>query len=52
MSRPLGIVDLAVGTGHGACWGEDPIELLPWADLAQLRQVRPGVGRGLQTRSK
>ncbi len=35
---------LLVDTGHVACWGEDPIELLPWADHVQLRQA----GRGRQ----
>jgi sugar phosphate isomerase/epimerase len=33
---------LLVDTGHVACWGEDPVELLPWADHVQLRQARPG----------
>lgn len=39
---------LAVDTGHVACWGEDPIELLPWADVVQLRQARPGVAQALE----
>ena len=39
---------LAVDTGHVACWGEDPIELLAWADVVQLRQARPGVAQALE----
>lgn len=31
---------LMVDTGHVATWGEDPVELLPWADHVQLRQAR------------
>jgi len=33
---------LLVDTGHIAGWGEDPAELLPWADHVQLRQARKG----------
>jgi sugar phosphate isomerase/epimerase len=32
-------------TGHVACWGEDPVELVPWADHVQLRQARRGVAQ-------
>jgi sugar phosphate isomerase/epimerase len=38
---------LLVDTGHVACWGEDPVELLPWADHVQLRQARRGVAQAL-----
>jgi sugar phosphate isomerase/epimerase len=38
---------LLVDTGHVACWGEDPVELLPWADHVQLRQARRGVAQTL-----
>ena len=31
-----------------ACWGEDPIELLPLADVVQLRQARKGVAQALE----
>jgi len=34
---------LLVDTGHVAGWGEDPVELLPWADHVQLRQASTGV---------
>src|SRR5437773_11080221 len=34
---------LLVDTGHVANWGEDPVELLPWADHVQLRQASTGV---------
>jgi sugar phosphate isomerase/epimerase len=34
---------LLVDTGHVAGWGEDPVELLEWADHVQLRQARKGV---------
>jgi hypothetical protein len=34
---------LLVDTGHVAGWGEDPAELLEFADHVQLRQARPGV---------
>ena len=30
---------LLVDTGHVAGWGEDPVELLPWAGHVQLRQA-------------
>jgi hypothetical protein len=33
---------LLVDTGHVAGWGEDPAELLPWADHVQLRQACRG----------
>jgi sugar phosphate isomerase/epimerase len=33
---------LLVDTGHIATWGEDPAELLPWADHVQLRQASKG----------
>lgn len=33
---------LLVDTGHIAGWGEDPVELLPWADHVQLRQATSG----------
>src|SRR3954463_8127127 len=33
---------LLVDTGHVAGWGEDPIELLPWAGHVQLRQATKG----------
>jgi sugar phosphate isomerase/epimerase len=33
---------LLVDTGHVATWGEDPAELLPWADHVQLRQASKG----------
>ncbi len=33
---------LTLDTGHVACWGEDPLELLPFADVVQLRQARKG----------
>jgi sugar phosphate isomerase/epimerase len=31
-----------------ANWGEDPVELLPWADHVQLRQARKGVAQTLE----
>ncbi len=31
-----------IDTGHVADWGEDPVELLPFADHVQLRQGAPG----------
>jgi sugar phosphate isomerase/epimerase len=31
-----------IDTGHVADWGEDPCELLEWADHVQLRQGAPG----------
>jgi sugar phosphate isomerase/epimerase len=34
---------LVVDTGHVVGWGEDPVQLLPWADHVQLRQARPGM---------
>lgn len=34
---------LLVDTGHVAAWGDDPCELLAWADHVQLRQARAGV---------
>ncbi|HEX5097803.1 MAG TPA: TIM barrel protein [Acidimicrobiia bacterium] len=33
---------LLVDTGHVADWGEDPVELLEFADHVQLRQGKPG----------
>jgi sugar phosphate isomerase/epimerase len=33
---------LLVDTGHVAGWGEDPVELLPWAGHVQLRQATLG----------
>jgi sugar phosphate isomerase/epimerase len=33
---------LLVDTGHVADWGEDPLELLEYADHVQLRQGKPG----------
>ena len=38
---------LLVDTGHVACWGEDPCELLAWADHVQLRQARRGEAQTL-----
>lgn len=38
---------LLVDTGHVACWGEDPVELLPYAGHVQLRQARRGVAQTL-----
>jgi sugar phosphate isomerase/epimerase len=38
---------LTVDTGHVACWGEDPVELLPYAAHVQLRQARRGVAQAL-----
>ena len=39
---------LLVDTGHVANWGEDPVELLPWAAHVQLRQARHGVAQCLE----
>ena len=39
---------LLVDTGHVATWGEDPVELLPWAGHVQLRQARKGVPQALE----
>jgi len=39
---------LTLDTGHVACWGEDPLELLPLADVVQLRQARKGVAQALE----
>lgn len=39
---------LLVDTGHVAAWGEDPLELLPWADHVQLRQARKGEAQTLE----
>lgn len=39
---------LALDTGHVANWGEDPVELLDWADHVQLRQARKGVAQTLE----
>ncbi len=39
---------LLVDTGHVACWGEDPVELMEWADHVQLRQARAGVPQALE----
>lgn len=39
---------LLVDTGHVATWGEDPVELLTWADHVQLRQAREGVPQALE----
>jgi sugar phosphate isomerase/epimerase len=33
---------LLVDTGHVAGWGEDPVDLLQWADHVQLRQACKG----------
>jgi sugar phosphate isomerase/epimerase len=38
---------LTVDTGHVACWGEDPVELLPYAGHVQLRQARKGEAQTL-----
>lgn len=38
---------LLVDTGHVACWGEDPVELLDLAGHVQLRQAREGVAQSL-----
>jgi len=38
---------LTVDTGHVACWGEDPIELLRYAGHVQLRQARRGAAQTL-----
>jgi len=35
-------IRLLVDTGHVACWGGDPCELLELADHVQLRQGKPG----------
>jgi sugar phosphate isomerase/epimerase len=39
---------LVVDTGHVANWGEDPVELLPWAGHVQLRQAAKGVAQALE----
>jgi hypothetical protein len=39
---------LLVDTGHVACWGEDPVELLPFAAHVQLRQAHKGVNQALE----
>ena len=39
---------LVVDTGHVANWGEDPAELLPWADHVQLRQAAKGIAQALE----
>lgn len=39
---------LTLDTGHVACWGEDPVDLLPWADVVQLRQARRGEAQTLE----
>jgi sugar phosphate isomerase/epimerase len=39
---------LVVDTGHVACWGEDPVDLLLWADHVQLRQAAKGVAQALE----
>jgi hypothetical protein len=39
---------LLLDTGHVACWGEDPVELAPWAAHVQLRQARRGVAQALE----
>ena len=39
---------LTVDTGHVACWGEDPVELLPCAAHVQLRQASKGVAQALE----
>lgn len=38
---------LLVDTGHVACWGEDPVDLLPFAGHVQLRQASRGVNQAL-----
>jgi sugar phosphate isomerase/epimerase len=38
---------LCLDTGHVAHWGEDPVELLPWADHVQLRQATEDVPQAL-----
>ena len=35
-------LQFCIDTGHVADWGEDPLELLPFATTVQLRQGRPG----------
>jgi sugar phosphate isomerase/epimerase len=39
---------LCLDTGHVANWGEDPVELLPWAGHVQLRQAAKGVPQTLE----
>ena len=39
---------LALDTGHVACWGEDPLELVPFAAAVQLRQARRDVPQSLE----
>jgi sugar phosphate isomerase/epimerase len=41
-------VTLLLDTGHIANWGEDPVELLPFAGHVQLRQARRGVAQSLE----
>jgi hypothetical protein len=38
---------LLLDTGHVACWGEDPGELVQYAGHIQLRQARRGVNQAL-----
>jgi hypothetical protein len=39
---------LLLDTGHVACWGEDPGELVGYAGHIQLRQARRGVNQALE----
>ncbi|MHB8669124.1 MAG: sugar phosphate isomerase/epimerase family protein [Acidimicrobiales bacterium] len=39
---------LLVDCGHVVAWGEDPVELLGWADHVQIRQARRGVVQALE----
>lgn len=39
---------LLLDTGHVANWGEDPIELIPYATHIQLRQARRGVPQAIE----
>lgn len=39
---------LTVDTGHVACWGEDPLELLAYAGHVQLRQASRGVAQAIE----
>jgi sugar phosphate isomerase/epimerase len=39
---------LLLDTGHVACWGEDPSELIPHATHIQLRQARKGIPQALE----
>jgi sugar phosphate isomerase/epimerase len=36
---------ILLDTGHVACWGEDPVELVPLAEHVQLRQARAGAAQ-------